>query len=101
MCVSAQRTAVQLRPHQQTERSPGGAEREAVQVTTRRGRLLQRLVGRLALWFRSRSFLEPLHIEEILFAPGRSLVGQEVLAGKHGGLLVCKTCRNALSPGIR
>ena len=76
-----------------------GREGDVV-VTTRCGRLLQRLVGRLALWLLSRSVLEPLHIEEILFAPGGSLVRQQVLARKHGGFLVGEACRNALSPGI-
>ena len=52
---SAQRTAVKQRPHQETRRHPVATsepvvlttgEREAAMVATRRGRLLQRLVGR-------------------------------------------------------
>ena len=44
LAAAAQRTACKLWPHQETERRR--AERVAVKVATRCGRLLQRLVGR-------------------------------------------------------
>src|SRR5262245_44878472 len=44
--------------------------------------------------------LEPLDVEEILLAPSSTLVGEQVLMGKHGRSLVGEGGMDALGPGV-
>jgi hypothetical protein len=84
------RTAGSIEPPRNYSSAAGDEKRP---LHLRRGNPRIRLpVGRVAL--------QPLRIQEVLLAPGRALVGEQVAAGEHANYLIAESGIEAIKPRL-